>query len=142
VVLAADVLEHISRPKRFLRQMRQVVSPEGSVIVCVPNVSHWYPRARTMLGLFDYDQRGILDVTHLRFFTRRSIRRMLERCGFSIVRFEAVGLPLDALGLEGTKAKTLRLVDHLLVTLWPTMFGYQFIVEVKPTPGWRDPVAG
>jgi glycosyltransferase involved in cell wall biosynthesis/ubiquinone/menaquinone biosynthesis C-methylase UbiE len=134
LVLAADVLEHLSNPKRFLEQMREVVSPQGSVIVCVPNISHWYPRARTMFGLFDYDQRGILDVTHLRFFTRRSIRRMLERNGFSIVRFEAVGLPLDAVGLEGVKAKSLRLIDHVLVALWPTMFGYQFIIEVKPNP--------
>jgi hypothetical protein len=82
--------------------------------------------------MFDYDQRGILDATHLRFFTRRSIRKLIERQGFSIQRIESVGLPLDALGMEGTKAKMLRLVDRLLLDLWPTMFGYQFIVEATP----------
>jgi hypothetical protein len=45
-----------------------------------------------------------------------------------------VGLPLDALGMEGTKAKALRLVDRMLLDLWPTMFGYQFIVEATPNP--------
>ena len=82
--------------------------------------------------MFDYDQRGILDATHLRFFTRRSIRKLVERSGFTVRRMEPVGLPLDALGMEGGKARLLRLVDHFLVTLWPTLFGYQFIVEATP----------
>jgi hypothetical protein len=84
--------------------------------------------------MFDYDQRGILDTTHLRFFTRRSIRKLIERNGFAIRRLEPVGLPLDALGLQGTKAHLLSLVDQMLITLWPTMFGYQFIVEATPVP--------
>jgi hypothetical protein len=82
--------------------------------------------------MFDYDQRGILDTTHLRFFTRKSVRKLVERSGFTVRRLEPVGLPLDALGLEGAKAHTVRLVDDFLVTLWPTMFGYQFIVEATP----------
>jgi hypothetical protein len=44
-----------------------------------------------------------------------------------------VGLPLDALGVDGTRARSFRLMDRLLTNLWPTMFGYQFIVEVTPT---------
>ena len=75
---------------------------------------------------------GILDSTHLRFFTRRSIRKLVERQGFTVGRIEPVGLPLDALGMEGSKAHVLRLVDRLLLDLWPTMFGYQFIVEATP----------
>ena len=82
--------------------------------------------------MFDYDQRGILDTTHLRFFTRRSIRKLLERHDYSILRLEAVGLPLDAIGLEGQKAHWVRLIDNLFSSLWPTMFGYQFIIEVTP----------
>jgi hypothetical protein len=84
--------------------------------------------------MFDYDQRGILDSTHLRFFTRRSIRRLIERQGFSVRRIESVGLPLDAVGLKGTKARLLRLADQVMLGLWPTMFGYQFIVEAAPNP--------
>jgi hypothetical protein len=83
--------------------------------------------------MFDYDQRGILDSTHLRFFTRRSIRKLIERHGFTIRRIEPVGLPLDAMGIEGTKAHLVRLTDQVLLALWPTMFGYQFIVEAMPS---------
>ncbi|MGH9207168.1 MAG: bifunctional glycosyltransferase/class I SAM-dependent methyltransferase, partial [Acidimicrobiales bacterium] len=95
----------------------------------------WYPRARSTVGMFDYDQRGILDATHLRFFTRRSVRKLIERQGYTIRRIEPVGLPLDAMGLTGTKAHAVRLVDQVMLALWPTMFAYQFIVEATPNRG-------
>ncbi len=133
VVLAADVLEHLVSPGTMMNQVKEVVSPDGTAIFCVPNVAHWYPRFRSMAGMFDYDQRGILDATHLRFFTRRSITKLIGRRGFTITRIEPVGLPLDALGVKGTIARWLRLANQLLVSVWPTMFAYQFIIEAKVT---------
>jgi 2-polyprenyl-3-methyl-5-hydroxy-6-metoxy-1,4-benzoquinol methylase len=132
IVLAADVLEHVVNPGSMISQVKNVLSPTGTALYCVPNIAHWYPRFRSTLGMFDYDQRGILDSTHLRFFTRRSLVKLVERQGFAIRRIEPVGLPLDALGVEGTRARTLRLVDRMLSNLWPTMFGYQFIIETTP----------
>jgi len=132
IILAADVLEHVVNPGALMSQARDVLSPQGTVLFCVPNIAHWYPRFRSTLGMFDYDQRGILDATHLRFFTRRSIAKLVERRGYAIRRIEPVGLPLDALSVHGAKARTLRFADRLLLDLWPTMFGYQFIVEATP----------
>ena len=106
----------------------------GTAIFCVPNVAHWYPRFRSTFGMFDYDQRGILDSTHLRFFTRRSIRRLIERQGYDIRRIESVGLPLDVLGVDEGRTNWLRLADHVSLAVWPTMFSYQFIVAATPTP--------
>ncbi len=133
VVVAADVIEHLVQPADLLADIRAVLSPDGFAIVCVPNVGHWYPRVRTALGVFDYDQRGILDRTHLRFFTRRTIRKLVERSGFRIRRLEAVGLPFDVLGLDGGVGRAVQFADQLLVGLWPTLFGYQFILEIVPT---------
>ena len=132
VVLAADVLEHVRQPQALLREMKLLLRTGGMAIVCVPNVAHWYPRFRSLLGAFDYDQRGILDRTHLRFFTRRSIRRLVEREGFTVQRLEPVGLPLEALAISGIGGRWLRALDHLFLTLWPTMFSYQFILEMTP----------
>jgi glycosyltransferase involved in cell wall biosynthesis len=132
-VLAADVLEHVRRPEQLLRDAKRVLRSGGTLIVCVPNIGHWYPRFRTLLGRFDYDQRGILDRTHLRFFTRRSITKLLEREGFRVQRVEPVGLPLDALGVASTGGRIVRMLDHLLLAIWPTLFGYQFIVEAQPS---------
>ncbi len=132
IVLAADVLEHVVNPGALMSQVRNVLAPSGTALFCVPNIAHWYPRFRSTLGMFDYDQRGILDSTHLRFFTRRSLVKLIARQGFAIRRIEPIGLPLDALGVESTRARTVRLTDRLLSNLWPTMFAYQFIVEATP----------
>jgi glycosyltransferase involved in cell wall biosynthesis len=133
IVLAADVIEHVMNPSVLMSQIREVLSPQGTALICVPNIAHWYPRFRSTFGMFDYDQRGILDTTHRRFFTRRSLGRLVDRGGFAVRRMEALGLPLDALGVEGTRtARVIRVLDHLLSGLWPTMFGYQFLVEATP----------
>jgi 2-polyprenyl-3-methyl-5-hydroxy-6-metoxy-1,4-benzoquinol methylase len=132
VVLAADVLEHLRDPQRLVRDAKRVLRPGGTMIACVPNIGHWYPRLRTLLGLFDYDQRGPLDSGHLRFFTRRSIKRLFRREGFAVHRVEAVGLPLDAVGIDARRGRWLRFLDSIVLSLWPTMFGYQFILEVRP----------
>ncbi|MDA8355322.1 MAG: bifunctional glycosyltransferase/class I SAM-dependent methyltransferase [Actinomycetota bacterium] len=131
VVVAADVLEHLVNPGALVRQVKDLLSPNGTAVFCVPNVAHWYPRLRSLVGRFGYDQRGILDSTHLRFFTRRSARRMIEEQGFAVRRVQPVGLPLDVLSVGGGAGRLVREVDRALVAMWPTMFGYQFVVEAE-----------
>jgi SAM-dependent methyltransferase len=129
VVVCGDILEHVRQPERLMREIRGMLVPGGILISSVPNFGHWYARTRTVLGLFDYDQRGVLDNGHVRFFTRRGLLRRLRTAGYEVVRQEATGLPLDVLtsGGGGVSRKALRIVDRLLVTLRPTLFGYQFV---------------
>ncbi|MEI8241509.1 MAG: methyltransferase domain-containing protein, partial [Actinomycetota bacterium] len=136
VVLAADVIEHLPDPGRLLSDFEHVVRPGGSVIASVPNVGHWYPRSRIILGRFDYDQRGILDASHLRFFTRRSFLRLAKGAGLDPLRNLHTGLPLDALGVADRHAITATVgrLDRALVRAWPTLFAYQFVYEFVP---WR-----
>jgi hypothetical protein len=88
------------------------------------------------LGLFDYDQRGILDNTHVRFFTQRSFRRRLERSGFTVLRQEATGLPLEVL-IHGRRplARIARGMDRMAVAARPTLFGYQFVCQCELSVG-------
>jgi 2-polyprenyl-3-methyl-5-hydroxy-6-metoxy-1,4-benzoquinol methylase len=136
VVVAADVIEHVRRPERLLAQMVDRLNPGGTLIASVPNIGHWYPRARTALGLFDYDQRGILDSTHLRFFTRRSFLRLARQVGLEPVVHRHTGLPFDALRLRTDRpvGKLASLLDRALVRAWPTMFAYQFVYELAVSP--------
>jgi hypothetical protein len=98
----------------------------------VPNFGHWYSRGRTALGLFDYDQRGILDNGHVRFFTRRGFLRRLRHAGFTVVRHEATGLPLDVLsGGQGIFKRVLKLADRVAVAARPTLFGYQIVCQCE-----------
>ena len=136
VVLCADVVEHVRQPDVLLNELRAVVAPGGSVLVSIPNFGHWYPRVRTMFGLFDYDRRGILDRTHVRFFTHRSFKRLAQTAGYSVQRVACTGFPFDVLSRGNTKIPKfiiapLRVIDMALVKLRPPFFAYQFIYELK-----------
>ena len=150
VVLCADILEHVSAPGRLLSAARDRLAPGGSIVVSVPNFAHWYPRTRVALGRFDYDRRGILDSTHLRFFTRRSFERLAGEVGLGVSRSEVTGLPLEVLdrsaseGREGTGAgsglaRAIRAIDSAGQTLRPGLFGYQLLYELTPEAGAAPP---
>lgn len=135
IVIAADVIEHVIEPADLVNQLKARLDPYGSLYLSVPNVSHWYPRLRIAVGRFDYDERGPLDRTHLRFFTRKTLERMIGECDLEIVRRDVVGAPIDILGPEiGIPRKVSRAwtaLDRRLARLWPTMFGYQFLYELR-----------
>jgi SAM-dependent methyltransferase len=141
VVVAADVLEHVRDPERLLKEVRSVLVPGGTLIVSVPNFGHWYPRVRTAVGLFDYDQRGILDRGHVRFFTRRGLFDLVRRSGFTITGQRATGLPFEVLSAgDGRVGHGLRAADRLAVGAWPTLFAYQFVIRCEtPTAISRAP---
>lgn len=84
VALLLDVLEHTPDPDAFLRDAVARVRPGGLVLVSVPNVAHWSMRAMLLAGEFRYASRGILDRTHMRFFTRRSLRELVAGAGLAV----------------------------------------------------------
>ena len=135
VVLAADVLEHVRRPEKLLADVREILIPRGVFIASVPNFGHWYARGRVALGLFDYDQRGVLDEGHVRFFTRRGILRRMRNAGFSVVRHTATGLPLEIFTRSANlPQRVVAAADRFAVRARPTMFGYQFVVQCESPP--------
>ncbi len=135
VVLCADVIEHTRQPDVLLQEAKGRLSANGVLIASVPNFGHWYPRARVTLGAFDYDQRGILDRTHLRFFTRKSFVRLARKCGLHVRRVEPVGIPLQVLaGRPGVLSRVAGVAERALLSTFPKLFAYQFIFELDPVP--------
>jgi glycosyltransferase involved in cell wall biosynthesis len=133
VVIAADVIEHVADPRRLLRQMIDVLAGDGELLISTPNFCHWYPRMRVATGMFDYDRRGILDDTHLRFFSRRSLLRTVHSTGLEVLELRYTGLPFDVLSSgQSLRARIGRRVDRSLVKLRPTLFGYQFVLRTRP----------
>jgi SAM-dependent methyltransferase len=133
VVVAGDVIEHLPRPLETLQQIRALLRPEGELLVSVPNFGHWYARGRVLFGRFGYDRRGILDSTHLRFFTRASLRRALGHAGFDVAEERITGLPVSAVStVDGPRLSLIRRVDCWLIRVWPALFGYQFVVRATP----------
>jgi 2-polyprenyl-3-methyl-5-hydroxy-6-metoxy-1,4-benzoquinol methylase len=85
-VLFLDVLEHLRDPKKTLELVRPYLKPDAEVIASIPNVANFRIRFDLLWGHFEYRDFGILDRTHLHFFTRESARSLLESSGFSIRR--------------------------------------------------------
>jgi len=84
-VVLSDVLEHIVDPIGFLRSLREAPTTREAVwVISVPNYAVWYNRMRTLLGRFDYAWSGLYDRTHVRFYTRESIRELLGYCGLRV----------------------------------------------------------
>ncbi|MBK9263704.1 MAG: methyltransferase domain-containing protein [Polyangiaceae bacterium] len=88
LMLFADVLEHVPDPQSVLRRLLPFLEDDGHVIVSLPNVAAWPVRLDLMRGRFEYTKSGILDDTHLRFFTRETGQRMLEDAGLEVLRVE------------------------------------------------------
>ena len=134
VIIAADIIEHVREPERMLREMASRLGSGGCIVISTPNFGHWYPRLRVASGTFDYDRRGILDETHLRFFSRRGLLRTLSAARLRVESLEYTGLPLSVMS-HGERSRSRRLlskVDRALVDLRPTLFGYQFVAVLRP----------
>jgi|YNPBryunderm2012_1023409.scaffolds.fasta_scaffold20302_2 2-polyprenyl-3-methyl-5-hydroxy-6-metoxy-1,4-benzoquinol methylase len=134
VVVAADVLEHLADPAATLRWLVGLLAPGGRILVSVPNVAFLTVRLGLLVGRFEYQPRGILDRTHLRFFTRRSLFALLRDGGLRPRRVFSVPPPLPLL-IPATARWPLRVVLEvaaLWARLWPGLFAYQFVVEAEP----------
>ena len=129
-VLMLDILEHLKRPERLLTECHQVLSPDGKIVVSIPNIANLTVRWDLLWGRFDYTQRGIFDKTHLRFFTRKTARRMIEEAGFRIEQERMTVMPVHlAWGLAPDRFLA-RMLNELLAgltRLMPGLFGYQMM---------------
>lgn len=85
-LLAADVLEHMTDPAGALSSYRKYLNPQGRLIVSLPNVAVWDNRMRLFFGRFNYADSGVLDRTHLRFFTFRTAHQLVIDAGFIPLR--------------------------------------------------------
>jgi methionine biosynthesis protein MetW len=91
-----DVLEHLHDPHRLLRVLRPWLADDGALILSVPNVGHW----SVVLPLltkdrWHYEDAGLLDRTHVHFFTLTEAELMLRDCGFRLASAAATRLPTD-----------------------------------------------
>ncbi len=90
IILCIDVLEHLKFPDLVLRKLRDYLKPEGCVVASIPNIAHASVILEMLEGEFCYRELGLLDSTHIRFFTRKSIISMFEKEGFFITLLERV----------------------------------------------------
>jgi len=114
VLLFADILEHTRNPEEILNNLKKYLSSQGYILISIPNTANWEIRLKLLLGNFDYAGGTILDCGHLRFFTLKSIKKLVEDCGFSITGVTTRNAFLKPLGI-----------------LWKTLFAWGFVIKAE-----------
>jgi 2-polyprenyl-3-methyl-5-hydroxy-6-metoxy-1,4-benzoquinol methylase len=135
IIVYGDILEHLRNPLEVFKGFNRYLRPNGKVIVSVPNFAHLWVRLNLLFGRFEYADRGILDRTHLRFFTLRSFRNFIQEAGLEVEDLVATPVPLLLIVPErrhGWCLNVLHSVNAALARSWKTMFGYQFVAVAHP----------
>ncbi|MDQ1415928.1 MAG: hypothetical protein QOF81_1541 [Acidimicrobiaceae bacterium] len=128
VVVAGDTLEHLRDPLPVLRTCRRLLRVGGFIVVSVPNVAHADLRLTLLGGKFPYRESGLLDTTHLRFFTRQTVHDLLSAAGFVTVEIKRVIVPIFEAEFQVDRAAfPPAVIDRILED--PEAETYQFVVK-------------
>ena len=145
IVLFADVLEHLSDPFSILCDAKRYLRPGGSVVVSVPNIAHWMVRLDLLRGRFNYQPTGIMDATHLRWFTEKTLRQLLENAGYRIDEWRVTcGNSMPEYVWKRPFRWMRESHRHRLVkrmTRWfPRLFACQYVMRasIQHTPNGQD----
>jgi glycosyltransferase involved in cell wall biosynthesis len=134
-VVFGDVLEHLRNPREILQRASALLKPGGKVLMSLPNVANIWVRLNLLFGRFNYSRVGILDETHLRFFTLQTMRQLVNDSGFDVISVNATPIPLPVILPSTSKGNSLSFLHYLnwgLTKLRRTLFGYQFIIVCRP----------
>jgi SAM-dependent methyltransferase len=132
LILALDVLEHLTAPEKMLARLRDRLTETGTIIISLPNVAHYLVSIPLLGGRWDYQDEGTLDRTHMRFFNERTARGMVEDAGLRVTairynfHYPSVLYPF---GLQNRKWLwySRQLMKYVLI--WPKhLFRYQFLL--------------
>lgn len=116
VITFMDVLEHCVDPEKVLENFKTKLAPNGRVYISVPNIANFRERWAIMMGRFNYEKYGVMDETHVRFFTKETALRLVES--------------------SFTHTKIIKVTPrhrylNRIVSWWPEMFAMQFVIEGK-----------
>lgn len=137
VIVCADVLEHTVNPAAVLRRLRLAASDRATFVISVPNVAHLAVRLMLLAGRFPKMDRGILDKTHLHFYTRKTAEDLLASAGLRTREVSETIVPLGEVWPSGAGSTTQELMMHLqrgAVRVAPRLFAYQWIFVAEPSP--------
>ncbi len=133
--LMLDVIEHLKDPEAFLDGLRaQLDESPRTLILTTPNIGFIVPRLMLLFGQFNYGQTGILDRTHTRLFTFRTLRRLMRDSGFQIQVVKGIPAPIPKAIGDSALSRALLWINRALIRISPGLFSYQIFVSATVTP--------
>ena len=135
-ILMLDVIEHLSSPEKFIRELRDSLKlcPSVKLLASTGNIAFIILRIQLLLGQFNYGKRGILDLTHTRLFTFSSFRRLFEQNGFRVLQAKGIPAPFPLAIGNGWVSRFFMRINKLLIYAWRSLFSYQIYLVASPYP--------
>ncbi len=125
-IIMADVLEHLVEPERVLKNAKKFLKPGGRIFISLPNIAHYSIRLKLLLGKWEMQDWGILDKTHLHFYTLDSAKKLLEDAGLKVEKLRPRG------DLERWfRGFGLEKIGKKILFFWPEIFAVQFVFITK-----------
>ena len=134
VVICADILEHTTEPYKLLNRLVKLQNPHAHFLISIPNIAYIWVRLNLLIGKFNYADYGILDRTHLRFFTKHTFLELLRLSHLRPVEIRYTPLPLSRVAPFLQTNIIGRIIDRIsikLANLWPGLFAYQFVARAE-----------
>lgn len=120
IVFASALIEHLRDPWKAITGWKSFLNSKGFVILTTSNIAHWSIRLNLLRGKFKYQNYGILDNTHLRFFTPATFKKLVEDCGYKIEYFA-----IDPVGGGFPR------ISKYLSKIFPNVFAYQMLIKAS-----------
>jgi len=123
VILFSNVLEHLKSPLNVLKKLKRYLKSDGYIVVAVPNIANIIIRIKLLMGKFEYEDSGILDRTHLRFFNEKNAKDLLYQAGFNIIKFDIVPfIPVLTINPK---------IEYKVAKIRPNLFSAEFLIVGK-----------
>ncbi len=133
-ILLLDRVEHLREPRHLLEDCRRLLDGRGKLILSVPNAVNLTVRLMVLFGVFRYEDRGILDWSHLRFFTRKTISQLVEASGFRVTATHFTLIPVERLISVSPENRLFRLANAMLraaTAVLPGLFAYEIVLVAE-----------
>lgn len=132
IAVLADMLEHLYNPQTVIAKVLKLLKKRGILIISVPNIAFWWARLQILLGRFPKENRGIFDRTHIHFYTRDTLSRLLLSFPeIKIESFHQTTLPLQFVFKKDISKFPFNLtynINYFLAKIWPSLFSYQVVI--------------
>ncbi|MEO6787976.1 MAG: class I SAM-dependent methyltransferase [Chthoniobacteraceae bacterium] len=136
-VFMLDIIEHLKDPEAFMEMLRaKAVHKRPEIILTTANIAFFVTRIMLFLGQFNYGRKGILDRTHTRLFTWRSLRELFEQTGYNVLEMRGIPAPFPKVLGNGFIGKTVMAINGLLIRIpiIRSLFNYQIYVRAQARP--------
>ena len=151
VIIFSDVLEHLYDPVGIIKSYQSLLEEDGTIVITVPNIANIFSRIALLLGYFNYNETGVMDKTHIRFFNRKNLKQLAKESNLKIVsqKYDSIivrwFVPFIKIFIANSNGsgnivdsklyqcyfKYLRPIEELLSMLLPSLFAFRLGVNLK-----------